>query len=100
MDLAPRDLQYRLSGEVFDGPAVAFDERLCGFPRTGAVVTGLLARYNNAGRHTLDVPLPWSANGFIEVIHVKNQLSIRSGEGSQVPYMRIATQLDMDTRVG
>src|SRR6185295_11247248 len=88
-DLVTRHLQERLLRKCLDGPAVTPNERLRRLPTGGATVTGLLARQHNTRRHALEVPLPWPADGLVEIVQIEDQPAIRRSEGPQVLHMRI-----------
>src|SRR6185437_16230445 len=53
--------------------AVAQDALLDTFARGRLLVPGLTRSQNQRGSHPLQIPLEWTADGFVEVVDVENQ---------------------------
>ncbi len=48
---------------------------------------------DNAGRQSLDVPLPGSGQRFIEVVDVEENVALRRGEAAEIHQVSVATGL-------
>ena len=59
---------------------------------------GRSGRHHQTGRQPLDVPLPRSGLGFVEVIQIEDLVAFGRGEGAEVVKMRVAADLQLDAR--
>ena len=59
----------------------------------------LAAGDRDARREPLDVPLPGTAGGLVEVVDVEDQLAVRCREAAEVRQVRVPAQLDRQARV-
>ena len=93
-NVSPRHGQNGSARELLDGADIAFGEGFRRAPGRRAIVSGFAARQHDAGGHPFHVPLPGSADGFVEIVQVEDQLAIRRGERTQVLNMRVPAQLN------
>src|ERR1700675_2068042 len=91
--------EKRLARELSRRSEVAFRKGLGGGAANCPVLFGLAPRKNDAGGHPFNIPLPRATDGFIEVVQIKNQFSVRRSERSEVLYMCISAELRMKARV-
>ena len=66
----------------------------------GILAAGFAAGQDNTGRQALHIPLKRPADGFVEVVDVKDQPAIGRGVGAQVAHMRVPAELGKDAGMG
>ena len=59
---------------------------------------GRSGRHHQTGRQPLDVPLPRSGLGFVEVVQIEDLVAFGRGEGAEVEKMGVAADLQLDAR--
>ena len=95
-----RQLQDRQLGTVADRLAIfsheAFDSRLA----CSGGLASFAATEDEASGQPLDVPLPRTRHGFIEVVDVKHQSARGRGESAKIAYVGIPANLNRDTGGG
>src|ERR1700722_10933881 len=89
MYLKTGHLQDWHAREGVHGSSIAPEQDRSCIGADGVVATGFAAGQDNTGRKTFQIPLKWPANGFVEVVDVKDQPAIGRGVGAQVANMRV-----------
>ncbi len=48
---------------------------------------------DDAGRESLDVPLPGSRQGFVEIVYIEEDVALRRGEAAEIHQVSVAASL-------
>ncbi len=81
-------------------PAVVQGKDVNGVAAGGRFLAVFPSRKHETGGHALQVPFEGRGAGFIEVIDVEDEASVRRGVGAEVTYMGVAADLRDDSGVG
>ena len=100
VNLIVRQLQHGHLGEAVQRAAIAFEEGLRSVKAEAVLGACLASGEQEAGGHSLDVPLEGASDGFVEIVDVEDEAAIGRGKGPKVANVRIATELGENTRVG
>src|SRR5205807_823624 len=88
-----RNVNGQHLGEAMDPEEVGGKKCVHRLFTHGVAVTRFTPGEHDAGGHSLNVPLPWTAEGLIEIIHIEDDLGVGRGEKAEVVYMSVASQL-------
>ncbi len=67
--------------------------------RRGVFVAGAAAGKRYRRCHALEIPLEGTADGFVEVVDVKNEAAVGRGKGAEVAHVRVAAELRDDAGI-
>ena len=68
----------------------------CGIPTVAVRQPISAGGEHKGGDETLDIPLPWRGQCFVEIINVKDEPALRRGEAAEIHQVRVTAHLDMD----
>jgi len=87
-------------GEEAHAFAIALEEMGGGLIGGGVFDVGGAAGKEEAGAEAFDVPLEGTAEGFVEVVDVEDEVSVDAGIGAEVADVGVAAELGDDAAVG
>src|SRR5277367_5341988 len=99
MYLVARQLHHRHFRKHLHIFAVARDKTVYSFFTLRALDAELASSEHKAGSKALQVPLEWSADGFVEVVDVEDEPSIRSGVCAQIAHVCVTADLVHNPRM-
>ncbi len=100
MHLVTGELDHRHTRERGGEAAVMQSKDVHGVATSRLLLPIFPSGKDQAGGHALEVPLERRRAGFIEVVDVKDEPTIRSGVGAEVAHMGVAADLRDDSGVG